>query len=45
MSGLFGRGTLYFFADCLPDELWNGREPLILVVVDVLLDPFNQGDW
>ena len=43
-SSFFGRGTLHLFADRLPDELRDGREPLLLVGVEVLRDPFNQGD-
>ena len=43
-SGVLGRGTPHFFADGLPDELGDGREPLLLVLGEVLRDPFNQGD-
>ncbi|NVM30047.1 MAG: hypothetical protein HWN65_14485 [Candidatus Helarchaeota archaeon] len=38
------RGALNFFADGLPDEFRDRGEPLILVIVDVLLDAFDQWD-
>ena len=41
---IFLRGALKFFADCLPDEFGDGSKPFLLVVVDVLLNAFDQGD-
>ncbi|NVM31348.1 MAG: hypothetical protein HWN65_21090 [Candidatus Helarchaeota archaeon] len=38
---MFPLGTLYLFANCLPDKFRIGSKPFIFMIVDVLLNALN----